>query len=817
MPHVVKFLRIYCISLIIGSVVAQDVATPSAPATGVSDAVNAQSFILEATSFSFENSGYYLDKNSKWLAINPKTNKEATVKQAFPFPSGHYDVTLEVVGESDGKSTYAVALNDQEIGKHECPLSTVAMQEGVSFNKTWKNQQVDSGDIIAVSSTIASADGVEWSRGRWARVSFLPVGEAANTAATTYKPTEKVETKSVIPSVALVPLVFPRKENGNGSVEISGELKEWHKVTLTLDGPYSHELDNEPNPFTDYNLTVTFTHQSGTPSYKVPGYFAADGKAGESSAESGTKWRAHLSPDKAGKWIYSVSFTRGKLAALDGGGDKVKPFDGVEGSFTVAETDKSGRDFRAHGRLQYVGKNHLQFSGSKNYFLKAGPDAPETLLAYTDFDNTQALKKNVPLKTWQPHLQDWRHGDPTWKGDKGKGLIGALNYLTGKGVNAFSFLTYNAGGDGDNVWPFVSRDDKLHWDCSKLDQWGVVFDYATVKGLYLHFKLQENEIDDDRRGMKAETAKAVRESLDGGKLGQERKLYCREIIARFGHALALNWNIGEENTQSTEEIHDMINYLRANDPYQHHIVIHTFPGQQDKVYIPLLGDKSQLTGASLQNDWKVTHQRTLKWVTESTKAGKPWVVACDEQGGADTGVPPDMGYSGYDGKKKDGKSVQSTDDIRHATLWGNLMAGGAGVEYYFGYQLAQNDLQCEDFRSRDKSWDYCRVALEFFPANKIPFWEMKNANALIGNMKDDNSNYCLAKSGEIYLVYLPKGGTSELDLTGASKNFTVKWFNPRQGGALQEGSVKSVKGGGKVSLGTSPADASEDWLVVVRK
>jgi hypothetical protein len=48
--------------------------------------------------------------------------------------------------------------------------------------------------------------------------------------------------------------------------------------------------------------------------------------------------------------------------------------------------------------------------------------------------------------------------------------------------------------------------------------------------------------------------------------------------------------------------------------------------------------------------------------------------------------------------------------------------------YYFGYQLAANDLNCEDFRSRDKSWDYCRIALEFFHANKV-LSEMKNADA----------------------------------------------------------------------------------------
>ena len=38
-------------------------------------------------------------------------------------------------------------------------------------------------------------------------------------------------------------------------------------------------------------------------------------------------------------------------------------------------------------------------------------------------------------------------------------------------------LTYNAGGDGDNVWPFVERDATLHYDCSKLDPWGIVFDH----------------------------------------------------------------------------------------------------------------------------------------------------------------------------------------------------------------------------------------------------------------------------------------------------------------------------------------------------
>jgi hypothetical protein len=60
----------------------------------------------------------------------------------------------------------------------------------------------------------------------------------------------------------------------------------------------------------------------------------------------------------------------------------------------------------------------------------------------------------------------------------------------------------------------------------------------------------------------------------------------RELIARFAHSLALNWNIGEENTQSTEEVCDMARYLHATDPYRHHIVIHTYPNQQEATIDP---------------------------------------------------------------------------------------------------------------------------------------------------------------------------------------------------------------------------------------
>lgn len=263
----------------------------------------------------------------------------------------------------------------------------------------------------------------------------------------------------------------------------------------------------------------------------------------------------------------------------------------------------------------------------------------------------------------------------------------------------------------------------------------------------------------------------------------------------------------------------MADYIRHVDPYDHPMVLHTFPDQQDDVYRRLLGPMSNLTGASAQNSWSRAHERTLQWVRRSELAGRPWVVAIDEQNPAGLGAPPDLAYKGFPGTTEpdnEGRGY-SLHDVRKYTLWGNLMAGGAGVEYYFGYRLPENDLLCEDFRSRDRSWDYCRIALAFLRDQKIPFWRMRTDNALAGNPGDTNTRFCYALPGDLYLVYLPEGGAGDLDLSGVGGTFQVSWFNPRAGGRLVPGSVKSLRGGGTVPLGSPPADPNEDWLVVVRR
>ena len=599
----------------------------------------------------------------------------------------------------------------------------------------------------------------------------------------------------------LITIIITGSCNTAPSVQFTGELRTWHTVTLTFTGPFSSEYDTI-NPFTNYRLNVEFSNDSQK--IIVPGYFAADGNAAETSARSGDKWRVHFSPPSEGEWSYKVTFLKGKnIAIADDLTNGLKCFmDGETGTFTIDKTDKVTSDFRAKGRLQYDGTHFLKHAGTGEFFLKGGTDSPENFLGYREFDGTYyggsnkarsgEAAPNSGLHLYEPHIKDWKEGDPQWKNGKGKGIIGALNYLSSKGMNSFYFLTLNILGDGEDVWPYTDRNERYRFDCSKLDQWEIVFSHADKMGIMLHIVLQETENEC---------------LLDCGYLDVQRKLYLRELIARFSHHLAITWNLGEEHNpadfapygQTYQDTKRMADYLRETDPYNNFIVVHTHsaPQQRMKDMTAYLGFKN-LEGPSIQcGNLNEIHEDAKYWLKQSAEYVHPWVVCLDEIGPANKGAMPDS----FD---------PAHDTIRHKALWGNLMAGGAGVEWYFGYMYPHSDLSCEDWRSRDKLWEQTKTAVDFFH-NYLPFAEMKNANELT----TDENDYCLAKEGNIYAVYLPEGKATGIKLPAGE--YTVQWYNPRTGGDLISGIPAIIVGPGSVSTGGPPDKDGKDWVCLIKK
>ena len=581
-----------------------------------------------------------------------------------------------------------------------------------------------------------------------------------------------------------------------GGATLTGELKQWHKLTFMFRGPVLSETGPN-NPFLDYRLNVTFQHVESGEAFTVPGYFAADGNAATTSATSGNVWKVHFSPGRTGKWVYSVDFKKAPWIAVRSRSNGIPSgqfMDGETGAFEVTPSDKEGQDFRSKGRLSYVGQRYLVFSGTGEVFLKCGPDAPENFLAFKDFDGTfhDDGHKDGLVKDWAPHLHDWQSGDPEWRDGKGKAIIGALNYLAAKGLNSVSFLTNNVLGDDQNVFPYTDYESKTRFDCSKLDQWEIVFSHAQSLGIFLHFKLLEAE----NQGY-----------LDDGGVGLHTRLYLREMVARFGHHLALNWNLCEEigdwwdERQPTLPLEipqriSLANTLAELDPYHHHMVVHN-----GNWFTPLYGEHCALTGASLQTDkpdFSRVNSQVQRVLRESADAGKVWAVACDEPGDAQHSLLPD---------EEDPEHFEA----RTNGLWGAMLAGAWGTEWYFGYAHAHSDLTCQDYRSRDKFWNQAKVCLDFFRDNPLPLGEMQSLNSVVSG----EGNFCFGKPGQVYVALLKYGGEQSIDLSAPGSRYEVSWYDPRSGGALQTGTIQELEGTGWQSLGLPPSENSRDWIVLV--
>jgi hypothetical protein len=155
-----------------------------------------------------------------------------------------------------------------------------------------------------------------------------------------------------------------------------------------------------------------------------------------------------------------------------------------------------------------------------------------------------------------------------------------------------------------------------------------------------------------------------------------------------------------------------------------------------------------------------------------------------------------------------------------------IQAGGAGVEYYFGYSYENSDLTCEDYSSRELMWQQSRYALEFFSKNRIPFQDMISSNNLNSEvpvkLPATSSDWLLSfKNSLRHVIYRKVGDAPGATLTGLQVGlYDVKWYNPREGGVLQRGSISSlnvVTSTDIMSYGTPPSTPTLDWVVHIQK
>ncbi|BEU05036.1 hypothetical protein OAG1_38360 [Agarivorans sp. OAG1] len=581
--------------------------------------------------------------------------------------------------------------------------------------------------------------------------------------------------------------------------EVSDQNQQWHRVELTCKGYFADEGNDAT--FTNHRFNVTFSQ--GNQRFVVPGHFAANGNAADSGAGQGDVWRAYFMPPSTGDWNYQVSFRKGTNIAVSdqlNAGQAIADIDGQQGQFSVAASTADSQDLRSQGLLQHLdGERYQRFAGTGNIYIEAGLGSPENLLGYADFDNTVKGSggscKGI-LHQFSEHESDWQSGDPSWAGGKGKGLIGLVNYLGSRKVNSAYMMLNTVKGDGCDAHPWLvyqeNGNNKRTFDVSKLDQWERVFAHMTKQGLMLHMMTQETE---------NETL------LNNATLGLERKLYYRELISRFAHHPAVQWNLGEEqDATSIAALKSYSDYIQNLDPYNHGITLHTYPGQHDR-YDDMLGHASfggpTIQYGSIPENASATATRnsvygeTISWLNKSAAAGKQWYVTYTEASGSHAPKP-------Y-------QDVSSRQRIYW--MWASVMSGGAGFSWYLKNDGTHAyDLAVEDLREFDQLWQQTGHVNYFFSNILQQQLGLNLQDLQVDNGATSSTNdWVLSDLQHNYIVNLRNGGTTDIQLNN-NHVYQVYWYNPRSG-VLSKG--LSLTGGAKLNIGTAPSQTNQDWVVLI--
>lgn len=408
-----------------------------------------------------------------------------------------------------------------------------------------------------------------------------------------------------IPSSGIV-----KKDLGN-----LGIFNKWSKVEFSVIGPNSLGTSNEKNPF-KIELDVFFNSPTNK-TFKVPGFYDGDGHGGM----DGNAWKVRFSPDESGTWSLRSNSTNSIL-------------DDYYGTFEVIHEGETF--FERVGRLEYVDEHYLKFVDGP-YWIKGGIDDPENFLG-------------TPFGSWQEKKT-------------------AVDFLASYGVNSIYVMLHNVGGDGDDVWPWISRTDTEHFDVAKLNLWEDFFEYVQSKGIILHLVFED----------------------DSAWKGFNRDMYYREMIARFSHHNGLYWNIAEEYNENygKTEVKDFVNKIKSLDPYDHSIAIHnwnSFTGEEN------FEVTSIQTGKTPQNSLAVT------WWEETETAGHKMVISFDETG----------------------KIYTDDRDLARKIVW-SVYLGGGNIELHIKPET--------DYQSFVNHMNDMYIARQFMET--LPFWEMSPNNHLV--------------------------------------------------------------------------------------
>lgn len=285
---------------------------------------------------------------------------------------------------------------------------------------------------------------------------------------------------------------------------------------------------------------------------------------------------------------------------------------------------------------------------------------------------------------------------------------------------------------------------------------------------------------------------------------QEYARYCKYLVARYGAEPAM-WLVSGDGDGRFRGIQEGGETFEKWDAYQQPTGIHyspfcsVIPDWWDKPfeYVPhenkIHQEKDWLDFQWCQTGHGGDHQ---SWKVEKMYNNLPTKASAN-------------GEPTYEGIRD---SANGSGWWQGNEAWLNFMNGGTmGVVYGAGglwnWKLRANEPGWPDWANSNVSW---AEAIELPGAVYVGYLAraLKDLNVSDIAMHPElaEGNLCLAKPGELFIIYLPVGGS--VMVNQMPENGIYKWFDPKRGEFVSEGKINS----GKENF-TSPLNDSSVLLI----
>jgi hypothetical protein len=523
------------------------------------------------------------------------------------------------------------------------------------------------------------------------------------------------------------------------------------------------------NPFTDASIRATFEMVGENRRWQVDGF---------SDAEDGSLYRVRFMPNAPGDYIYSAEYRQGWSRTTS------------TGRFHVHNSGRRGpirvdREYPWHFVWEGTGE-HYFFNGATAYWLIGWAD---DRIIESSIERLHKLKVNrirvtiagrtstyfgepvMPGRNWTSFITPW----PADRGQRMLHFLGRLGQRSGMTFGRSAFDALSELGAAEDI--YHPGFDYSRFRVSYWQKFERALRYARDRDVIFSLILDMN----DSRVHPAPGS-------------EDEYRFIRYAIARFGAFSNITWDLGDDLDRYRDDRWTRVTgtLIKQWDPYRHLATSHPV----DNVHQDRTSDWFDFT--SFQ-EWSRTQHAFMTAERQAQQRLGRAIPLTNEE----------YGYEDHYPMWAPEPEAESADTLRRMA-WEIVMAGGyqtAGETARRGTNVWPDtgggwmNGRGDDSMTMLKGYAHM---VEFFTS--FDWWRSEPRDDLVSDGK-----YCLAKPGETYAIYLPRGGHVTVQLQPG--DYHGVWWNAATG---ERTALPLVAARG--SSWTSPdAPGTGDWALLLRK